>query len=90
MNSNKILFITNNFPPITCGVGDYTYKLSQELVKQGWKVSILCASKPEITKNNNNFKKEGIDVFSLVESWDNKGLKQLFNVFENKNYDWVS
>lgn len=37
----KIVFITNNYPPVICGVGDYTYYLSQELVKRGFEIEVL-------------------------------------------------
>jgi glycosyltransferase involved in cell wall biosynthesis len=90
MSLKRILFITNNFPPVTCGVGDYTYKLAQELVKQGCEVSVLCSFKPEIKQNVKNLRLEGIEVFSLVKTWDNKGLNPLQSVFKDKQFDWVS
>lgn len=37
----KIVFITNSYPPQICGVGDYTYHLSQELLNRGFKTRIL-------------------------------------------------
>lgn len=37
----KIVFITNNYPPEICGVGDYTYYLSQELLKRGFEVKVF-------------------------------------------------
>lgn len=90
MSVKHILFITNNFPPITCGVGDYTYKLAKALTQQSIRVSVLCAAKPEIVNSKAHFKKEGIDVFPLVKSWDKKGLSSLSDQFQNIDAEWVS
>lgn len=90
MSFRTILFISNNFPPISCGVGDYTYKLSKALVKQGIEVSILCSSKPEIIASINAFKKEGIKVMPIVRAWNKNGLRSLIKDFRGKKYEWVS
>ena len=90
MKNKTILFITNNFPPIVDGVGDYTYKLAQALGKQGVEVSILCSSKPDIIENIKVFEAEGINVFPIVNGWDFKGMKVIQNVFKNEKYDLIS
>ena len=40
----NITFITYNFPPISCGVGDYTFNLAQQFKNNGHKVSIICGT----------------------------------------------
>lgn len=37
----KILFITNNFPPIVDGVGDYTYNIAKQFAEHNHKVYII-------------------------------------------------
>lgn len=86
----NILFVTNNFPPVVDGVGDYTYKLSQALIKYGAEVSILCSNNPDIIKNKQVFKAEKIKVFPIIEAWDNQGVKAIENIFKNKKYDYIS
>ena len=36
-----ILLLTKNFPPVSCGVGDYTSRLAEELVARGDSVTVL-------------------------------------------------
>lgn len=86
----KIIFISNKFPPISCGVGDYTYKLAKCLSKKGIYISILCSNYKEIEKSVIQFKKYGIKVFPIVKSWDQKGLDNIQNFFNKEHYDWVS
>ncbi|WP_159018147.1 hypothetical protein [Algibacter sp. L3A6] len=86
----KILFITNNFPPISDGVGDYTYKLTQNLVRQGFDVSILCSKKTDIINSKEKFSLENITVLPIVKTWDSKGLNEVKNVFKDKTYNYIS
>ncbi|SFD29960.1 Glycosyltransferase involved in cell wall bisynthesis [Algibacter lectus] len=86
----NILFISNNFPPILDGVGDYTYKLTQNLVSQGFEVSVLCSEKREIINSKEKFSLEDITVLPIVKTWDSKGLKEVKNVFKDKTYDYIS
>ncbi|ACI18817.1 glycosyltransferase family 4 protein [Dictyoglomus thermophilum] len=41
----KIALITGSLPPEPCGVGDYTYNLSNALIKKGLNVTVLCPKK---------------------------------------------
>jgi len=86
----KILFITNNFPPIIDGVGDYTYRLAKNLVSQGFEVSIICSEKTDIINNKGKLSLENIIVLPIVKTWDSNGLKSIKNVFKDKTYDYIS
>lgn len=44
----KILLISGSYPPESCGVGDYTYRLSQALISAGLDVECLRNSKWEL------------------------------------------
>lgn len=90
MSLKKILFITNKFPPASCGVGDYTYKLAQELIQQGQDVDILCSCNSKIIDRIDDFKEEGIKVWPIVKSWNKSGLNALVEDFSTTKYDWVS
>ena len=41
MNSNKILFITSEFPPQPGGIGNHAYNLAESLNKEGVKITVL-------------------------------------------------
>lgn len=86
----KILFITNNFPPISDGVGDYTYKLACALVSEGFEVSILCSNKISIINNNYVFKKDNITVYPIIDSWNRIEAEKGFKIFSNLKFDLIS
>jgi glycosyltransferase involved in cell wall biosynthesis len=86
----KLLFITNKFPPISCGVGDYTYKLARSLVKRDVDVSVLCSYSTEIEENIKALEEEGITVYSLMRSWDYKELISIKNAFDRDQFDVIS
>lgn len=63
----KVLSITNNFPSIIDGVGDYTYNLHSHLSKKNDHY-IICSRKPEII----NFVKKkslGEHVYPIISKW---------------------
>ncbi len=86
----KLLFISNNFPPISCGVGDYTYRLAKALVSKGASVSVLCSFHVEINELIEQYAEEQINVYSLVRTWDVKGLASLKSQFASEQFDVVS
>ncbi len=63
----KVLSITNNFPSIIDGVGDYTYNLHSHLSKETDHF-IVCSRKPEII---NFVKKKSLDehVYPIISKW---------------------
>lgn len=78
----KILFISGTFPPIKCGVGDYTYMLCKELAK-GQNISVLTSKEAKLSDLN-------IEVKNFISSW--KGISIIRNVvreIKKDNYDIV-
>lgn len=81
----KILFITNNLPPIVDGVGDYTYNIAKQFAEHNHEVYIVCKKNAEI-----NTKIEGIAVFPIVEKWNFNCHKPIVKLIKEKGIEIVS
>ena len=58
----RVLIVTGSFPPMKCGVGDYTYSLAKALAADpGMDVAVLTSL--------SGGKVPGIDVFPIVRDW---------------------
>ena len=67
---NSIIIITNNFPPIIDGVGDYSYNLFTHLKREtDYSAFIICSNKQKIKEY---IQKENLEdqVFPIVEKWN--------------------
>ena len=71
----KICVISPNFPPKRCGIGDYTYFLSKELVKKGNEVFILTSG----SSASNTMDERHLKVLRSVKGW---GIKHLFHLLK--------
>jgi glycosyltransferase involved in cell wall biosynthesis len=58
----KILLVSGSAPPMACGVGDYTYKLAQELAKNH-DVKILTS------KGAHDLRMPNLEVLPLIDTW---------------------
>lgn len=81
----RILFITNNFPPIVDGVGDYTYNIANQFVKHNHEVYIVCKKNPII-----NIGVKGMTVLPIIEKWNNSSYKSILKLINEKKIDVVS
>lgn len=90
MSLKSIIFITNNFPPTSDGVGDYTYKLVKALFNRDLEVHIICSSKQEIKDRVEDYKNENINVYPLINKWDRVGCNQCLKQIEVINPTWIS
>ena len=62
----KLLLITGSFPPMKCGVGDYSYRLVGALADDPhFKVAVLTS-----VAAADMAKLDGVEVFPVVKSWD--------------------
>ncbi len=86
----KLLFITNNFPPIIDGVGDYTFHLANELVKHNNEVHILCSNKPEIKKKANELVLRNIFVHPIILKWNKNGINLAYKKIKEISPNWIS
>lgn len=81
----KILFITNNLPPIVDGVGDYTYNIAKQFVEHKHEVYIICKNNPQINTNV-----VGMKILPIVKKWDGNCYKPIIKLIKGKNIDVVS
>lgn len=81
----KILFITNQLPPLVDGVGDYTYNIAKQFANHNHEVYIVCKKNPLI-----NTKIEGITVLPIVEKWNFNCHKRIVKFIKEKEIEIVS
>lgn len=79
-----ILFITNNFPPIVDGVGDYTFHLAREFVKNGHEVVVVCKENAQIPP-----KVHGIEVKAIIKIWNKKAAIPIIKLIGDYQISWV-
>lgn len=84
----KIVFISNSFPPLVDGVGDYTYHLSFQFAERGHKVYIICSKKKEIIdywqKNTSR-----IEIIPIIDSWHIGTIPILLAQIKKIKPDWI-
>lgn len=81
----KILFITNNLPPIVDGVGDYTYNIAKQFVKHNHKVYIICRNDSQIDTTSKN-----ITILPIIEKWNINCCKSIVTLIKKETIDIVS
>lgn len=81
----KILFITNNFPPLVDGVGDYTYNIAKQFVKHNHKVYIICRNNPQI-----NTDVQGMTILPIIDEWNYNCHKSIIKFIKEKTIEVVS
>ena len=81
----KILFITNQLPPLVDGVGDYTYNIAKQFANHNHEVYIVCKKNPKI-----NINIEGITVLPIVEKWNFNCHKPILKFIKEKGIEIVS
>jgi glycosyltransferase involved in cell wall biosynthesis len=97
----RILFITNNFPPVVDGVGDYTFMLAQYLIDHSCEVGIICSTKilnrtaainnvKDIESSPLNTKPGKINLFPVIENWNPTALLTIGKVVQIFKPDIVS
>lgn len=61
----RVLLVTGSFPPMRCGVGDYSYRLAQALAADSAiRVGVLTSVDGKSTG-----KTVGMDIFPITKSW---------------------
>lgn len=81
----KILFITNNLPPIVDGVGDYTYNIAKQFVEHSHEVYIICRNDSRINTNI-----LGMTILPIIDKWDYNYYKPIIGLIKEKAIDVVS
>ena len=61
----KILLVAGSFPPMKCGVGDYSYRLAKALAADGMiELGVLTSACDEEVAAI-----EGVEIFPVMETW---------------------
>lgn len=81
----KILFITNNLPPIVDGVGDYTYNIAKQFAAHKHEVYIICKHSQEI-----NVEVSSITILPIINKWNFNCYKSIVKLIKEKSMDVVS
>ncbi|MBN8836634.1 MAG: glycosyltransferase [Sphingobacteriia bacterium] len=82
----KVLIVTNNFPPIIDGVGDYSFELYKRLKDKGINIHVAIKKQNEVIKYINE---EGLqnEVFSIIKKWNFFECISLFRFITRSKYD---
>jgi glycosyltransferase involved in cell wall biosynthesis len=78
----KIVFLTRNYPPTICGVGDYTHYLAQEMTQKGIEVSVICFD------DQMPIQSDKIKVFPIVNRLNTEGVVAISNLLKSIKPDW--
>jgi glycosyltransferase involved in cell wall biosynthesis len=81
----KVVFLTSNYPPTICGVGDHTYHLAHEMSKHGVDVSVICSD------NQNVVQSDEITIFPIVSNCSalgTEGVDSIFQLVKKIQPDW--
>ena len=80
----KIVFLTPNFPPTICGVGDHTHRLALEMRKKGVEIHVICSADQTPTPSDSPL----LTVHPVVKSWNSEGVSSIMNVVKTIQPDW--
>lgn len=80
----KIVFLTPNFPPTICGVGDHTERLALEMMEKGIEIHVICSADQTPTPSDSPL----LTVHPVVKSWNTEGVTSIVNVVKTIQPDW--
>lgn len=79
----RIALLTNRFPPVIDGVGDYTFFLAGELARQGQTVHIICSKQPQVSAPFD------AAVHAVVERWGSDSIPVVLDLVRTIRPDWL-
>ena len=80
----KIVFLTPNYPPTICGVGDHTQRLALEMVKKGIEIHVICSANQTPPPTDSPL----LTVHPVVKTWNTEGVISILNVVKTIQPDW--
>lgn len=81
----KLLVITGSYPPIRCGVGDYTNVLVHNLAKYIERIDVLTSCSARTEDDNN------IIVLPKTKKWRGISLlKEVYSILSKNSYDVIN
>jgi glycosyltransferase involved in cell wall biosynthesis len=78
----KIVFLTRNYPPTICGVGDYTHNLAQEMAQKGIEVSVICFD------DQTPIQTDKITVFPVINRLNTEGSLAVVKLVKSIKPNW--
>src|SRR3989338_2702959 len=84
----KVMLMSGRYPPEPCGIGDYTYKLANDLNHHGHHVTVL-SSIPTMTGVDTENKDTPVETIRTISSWDFQNFRQIINVVKERNIDII-
>ncbi len=73
-SSMRVAQVFPNYPPTTCGVGDYTYFTSVEMARRGIPVTVVTST------GGPDEQADGVTVRPIVAGWDRGSIKVICEV----------
>ena len=80
----RVLLVTGSYPPMRCGIGDYSLRLAEALVASGVKVGVLTSVLDEKIQET-----KGVEVFSVIKAWRLKELPMAIKIIRSWAADIV-
>ena len=80
----RVLLVAGAFPPLHCGIGDYTARLAEELANdEGTKVAVLTK------EESKDVRLERVEIFPVVKNWAMSDLPVIVKVVRDWKPDLV-
>lgn len=85
--SNRVLFITGEYPPMHGGIGDYTEQLANALEPCGWESLVVTSSRAVAVEQSG----DGHDkrIVATVDRWDGRVLESVRDAIERTDPDVI-
>lgn len=78
----RVLICNASYPPVACGVGDYTRGLAEALVDAGHEVTV-------VTSARSTARRDGLRVFPILREWDIRRVARSWSEFARPRPDVV-
>jgi hypothetical protein len=79
----RLLLISGSFPPVNCGVGDYTYELFKE-IRNNINTSIIT------TEDNSRKNKQKDILWKTVEKWNIYNIYKIFKDIRKEKFKYIN
>lgn len=80
----KLLLVTNYFPPVVDGVGDYTRQVAAEFSNRGHEVHIICKKDPRIPSSQ-----DGMQIWPIATKWSFANIQEIIKKINELGPAWV-